>query len=122
MELNKKKSGIVVFANRMAQDIPYMRLKKSHRKDAKPTSEWVPTRKDIEGVPLVNKYKYLGYYLDCKLTLKTQLEFIRRKSDFLFVKLYPYLSNASADGRRDMWQTMVRPLFNAALIFIRFEF
>ena len=26
-----------------------------------------------------------------------------------------------ADSRRDMWQTMVRPLFNAALIFLQFE-
>ena len=32
------------------------------------------------------------------------------------MKLYPYLTNATADGRRDMWKTMVVPLFNPVLM------
>jgi hypothetical protein len=29
--------------------------------------------------------------------------------------------NATADARRDMWQTMVKPLFNAALVLLDYE-
>ena len=116
MELNKKKSGVVVFSARRAKDIPYM-VNTSNNKN----SNWTPAIKDISGVPLVQKYKYLGTYLDSKLLMKTQMEFIRKKCNHLFVKLYPYLINASADGRRDMWQTMISPLFNAALVLLEFE-
>ena len=117
MELNKKKSGIVIFAPRRAQKIPYMKLEIS--KDGK--KEWKATSDDIGGVPILSKYKYLGTILDCKLTMQTQLEFIRKKSGYLFTRLYPYLSNASADGRRDMWRTMVCPLFQGALIHLSTE-
>ena len=43
---------------------------------------------------------------------------IKRKAGFLLVKLYPYLKSASADAKRDMWQTMIKPLFNAALVLL----
>lgn len=82
---------------------------------------YVPSRNDIDGVPIVNKYKYLGYYLDCKLTVDSQIDFIEKKSNFLWTRLYPYLSNASADGRRDMWKTMVMPLFNAVFTILNLE-
>jgi hypothetical protein len=112
MQLNKKKSGIVVFAPRIAKQIPYMCRKEK---------EWKVEINDINGVPIVPKYKYLGTILDNKLVMKTQLNFIRKKADYLYVQLYPYLSNASADGRKDMWRTMVFPLFNAILIQLYFE-
>jgi len=50
-----------------------------------------------------------------------QISFIKRKLGYLLVKLYPYLKNASADARKDIWQTMVKPLFNAALLMFNFE-
>src|SRR3984893_13960940 len=53
--------------------------------------------------------------------METQLNFIRKKSNFLLVKLYPYLTNATADGRKDMWRTMVCPLFNGLLALREFE-
>ena len=59
--------------------------------------------------------------MEPKLTMTTQLESIKKKANFLFVKLYPYLINASADGRRDMWKTMVVPLFNPVLLMCKFE-
>src|ERR1700691_2109182 len=80
-----------------------------------------PNIKDIGGVPIVSKYKYLGTVLDSKLTMETQLDFIRKKSNFLFTKLYPYLTNATAGGRKDMWRTMVCPLFNGLLALFYFE-
>jgi hypothetical protein len=82
---------------------------------------WVPTTEEISGVPVVTKYKYLGTYLDSKLTMELQSKCIERKSNFLFTKLYPYLSSATADARKDMWRTMVLPLFNALLILLHFE-
>jgi len=59
--------------------------------------------------------------MDCKLTCGAQICHIRKKAAHIFVKLYPYLSAASADGRRDMWQTMVSPLFNSAYVLLQFE-
>ena len=53
--------------------------------------------------------------------MSCQIECIERKSNFLFTRLYPYLSSATADARKDMWRTMVLPLFNALLILLYFE-
>ena len=39
----------------------------------------------------------------------------------MLVKLYPYLKSASTDAKRDMWQTMVKLLFNAALVLLEYE-
>jgi len=122
MELNKGKSGIVVFAPRRAKKIPFMKVETQYAKNGKTkTREWVSTGKVIAEIPIVAKYKYLGTYLDSKLTMNTQLTHIRQKSDFLFFQLYPYLSNATADARKDMWKTMVAPLFNAILILTYYE-
>jgi len=122
MELNKKKSGLVVFGPRKAKKIPFMKLEKKEDKNGKVLSkEWIPTCNEINGIPIVSKYKYLGTYLDSKLTMKTQIDRIKKKSDFLYVKLYPYLSSATADARKDMWRSMVLPLFNAILILIYYE-
>ena len=67
------------------------------------------------------QYKYLGTILTPKLSLGEQMAFINRKSAHIFSKLYPYLQNASAEGRRDMWQTMIRPLFDAAFVLLKYE-
>lgn len=122
MELNKKKSAILPFGPRAAKDISLLKLEKIYnQKTNKTTREWTPIVKEIDGIPVVSVYKYLGMYLEPKLTMSTQLESIRKKSDFLFVKLYPYLANATADGRRDMWRTMVVPLFNPILLMSKLE-
>jgi hypothetical protein len=115
MKLNKQKSGIVPFASRRAHDIPYMenRLINGERK-------WTPTRKAVNEVPIVECYKYLGTYLNPKLTMEHQIQFIKRKFGWIYTKLYPYLAVASADGRRDLWWTMIVPLFNATMM-LRFE-
>lgn len=114
MILNKKKSGIVVFAPRRATDVPMMKLKEN-------TKIWIPAKTDVAGIPICEKYKYLGTWLNPKLTSKPQIEQIRKKAGSLFIKLYPYLAQASADGRRDMFMTMVAPLFNAAHILLHYE-
>ena len=122
MELNKKKSGIVVFTSRKARKVPLMKLETVKDENGYvQRKQWIPSIETIEGIPIVTKYKYLGTYLDFKLTLETQNDHIKRKSDFLFARLYPYLSHATADARKDMWRTMVMPLFNAVLILIYYE-
>ena len=91
MELNKKRSGILPFADRMAKDVPLMKIAKTYDKKNSQkimSREWIPTTKEICGIPVVDKYKYLGSYFDPKLTMKSQREAIEKKSNFLFVKLY----------------------------------
>ncbi len=113
MVLNAKKSGIVVFANRFARDIPWM--KKGDGDKSSNMAIWTPTMKEFEGIPICSKYKYLGTWLDNKLSVDMQISHIKKKSGHILTKLYPYLVAASADARRDMWSTMVRPLFGAVL-------
>lgn len=123
MKLNKDKSGIVVFGNRKSRQIPMMLSRKDQEQKEEKNNKivWSPGQKSILGVPLCTKYKYLGTWLDNKLTCGPQINYIKKKAAHLFTKLFPYLSHASADGRRDMWQTMVAPLFNAALVLLEFE-
>jgi hypothetical protein len=126
MSLNKKKSGIVVFAPRHATDIPLMKVKKStftgkRSKKQQISREWVPATKDILGVLICSNYRYLGTFLHPKLQCSLQINFIKKKAAHLFSKLYPYLAVASADGRRDMFMTFVMPLFNAALMLLKYE-
>ncbi len=86
-----------------------------------PVTKWVPEQDNICGVPICEQYKYLGTLLNTKLTCGPQIGHVKRKSAHLYSKLYPCLFHASAEGRRDMWQTMVAPLFNAALTLLYFE-
>jgi len=84
-------------------------------------NKWSPTQVEIDGIPICEKYKYLGTILTSKLTCGEQIAFIKRKSAHILVKLYPYLQNASAEGRRDIWQTMIRPLFDAAFVLLEYD-
>ena len=118
MVLNKQKSAVIVFAPRRKKKIPFMSLIKDSLTGK---TEWRAMRKDFNGIPILSSYKYLGTQLESRLSLTPQLAFIRRKSSDLFIKLYPYLRQTSADGRRDMWQTFIVPLFNATLILMAFE-
>ena len=81
----------------------------------------MPAQKEVESVPICEKYKYLGTILTPKLTSGEQIAHISKKSTHIFVKLYPHLQNATAEARRDMWQTMVRPLFDATFVLLEYE-
>ena len=61
--------------------------------------------------PIVNQYKYLGTWLNQKLTVCTQLEHITKKADFIRHRLSPTPYNASLDFRRNLWQVFVLPLY-----------
>ena len=83
MELNKKKSGISPFGPRGAKDIPFLRPEKTYNEENKKVkTKWIPTLNDISGIPIVSVYKYLGTYMEPKLTMTTQLENIKKKETF----------------------------------------
>jgi len=67
------------------------------------------------GIPVVKKYKYLGLWLNSKLSLDDQLEHIRKKSKFIKAKLSPVLSTTSLDYRKNLWALFIRPLFEFTL-------
>ena len=66
----------------------------------------------FEGIPIVDKYKYLGVWLDRKLTLTPHLEHISKKSDYLYHKLWPLLRCVSLDYRINLWRILISPLFD----------
>jgi len=63
------------------------------------------------GYPVVSQYKYLGTWLNEKLTLGTQIAHIAKKSNFIRSRLSPSLYSASLDFRRNMWQIFVLPSY-----------
>ena len=135
MDLNKQKSGIIPFAHRNALKIPLMKVERKvelrNRKIKKAQNQgekvklthrnWIPSTSHFKGIPVCQKYKYLGTWLTPKLNIGPQLGHIKKKSAHLFIKLYPYLATASADGSRDMFNTMVMPLFNATSMLLAYE-
>ena len=108
MQLNKKKSGIVIFATRKRQNIPNMKKANQVAQGKGKSKRIVLAKATIEGVPICEEYKYLGTILTHKLECNEQISYIRRKAGFLLVKLSPYLKDASFDARKDIWQTMVK--------------
>jgi hypothetical protein len=63
------------------------------------------------GYPVVSQYKYLGTWLNERLTLDTQIAHIVKKSNFIRSRLSPSLYNASLDFRRNMWQIFILPSY-----------
>ena len=122
MVLNKSKSGVVIFADRRAKKIPKMRLtSKNELKKPGDIRKWESAQDQIKGIPICSEYKYLGTILNPKLSCDPQKRHIRKKAAFMYTKLYPYLTQASADGRRDMFMTMIAPLFTAAMMILEYE-
>ena len=85
------------------------------------TRSWRPETPHVLEVPICTEYKYLGTFFNSKLTATPQIHFIKRKSAFLYTKLFPYLKNASMDGRRDMFSTFIMPLFEATHVLLAHE-
>src|SRR5688572_20539823 len=73
------------------------------------------------GYPIVNQYKYLGTWLNEKLTLNTQIKHIRKKTNFIRSRLSPALYNASLDFRRNMWQIFVLPSYEFIIPLFYYE-
>ena len=78
----------------------------------------------FRGIPVVEKYKYLGVWLDQKLSCRSHLEYlfgsnghkqhqkkVRGKVDFLINSLNPCFKDISVDYAINLWLTFVKPLF-----------
>jgi len=102
LKLNEKKSGIVAFQPRHGKG-KHFTLKLYKSEDQK-------EEKTFEGFPVLQKYKYLGLWLDEKLQMKPQLEHIKQKTNYISNKLYPMLHHCSLETRTNLWSLMCRPL------------
>ena len=67
LQLNSKKSGIVEFLSRVGNIRKILKVGES-----------------FEGIPVVSEYKYLGMWLDSKLTMDPQLKHILRRNQLSF--------------------------------------
>ena len=94
-ELNEKKSGIVELLPRKG---PFRRQFKDEDM--------------LEGINFTSKYKYLGTWISNKLTLDSQMEFIKMKTDILASKLFPLLHDVSLSLRINLWEIFIKPLFD----------
>jgi len=84
MKLNEGKSGLVEF------------LRRSMKRNLK--------NKQFHGFPVCNEYKYLGLRLSNKLSMNSQLSYIKNKSVNIFQKLSPSLYGTDLDTKKSMWQ------------------
>ena len=71
--------------------------------------------------PIVEQYKYLGTWLNQKLTVDTQLQHINKKSQFIRYRLSPTLYNATLDFRRNLWQIFILPLYEFTIPIYHYE-
>jgi len=69
----------------------------------------------FEGYPVVKSYKYLGTWLNQKLTLDTQLEFTVKKMNFILSRLCPSLNSTSLEFRKSIWQLFILPLYELGI-------
>jgi len=102
LKLNEKKSGIVPFQPRKGKQ-KYFTLKPGNPNN--PLEE-----KTFEGFPVLQKYKYLGLWLDEKLQMKNQIQHIKQKTNYISHKLYPMIYHCSLETRINLWDLMCRPL------------
>ncbi len=66
----------------------------------------------MEGIPFTTSYKYLGTWITSKMSMKPQLDHIKKKTDFIVNKLYPLLNEVSLSYRINLWTILLRPLFD----------
>jgi hypothetical protein len=98
LKLNERKSGIVEFLPKYGK-----------------TGRELTIGKNYEGIPVVESYKYLGVQVDSKLTLNPQLSHIESKTNYIYFKLWPVLNKVSLDYRINLWNMLIKPLFEMCL-------
>ena len=99
LKLNEAKSGIVEFLPRTGRTTTALELGDK-----------------FEGIPIVDSYKYLGLWLNQKLTMQPQMDHILKKTNFITIKLWPVLKKISLEYRKNLWTILIRPLFEQLTI------
>ncbi|RZK11954.1 MAG: hypothetical protein EOO43_18985 [Flavobacterium sp.] len=92
--LNAKKSGIVEFMGR----------RKKRR--------LLNVGEEVEGIEVMRSYKYLGLYLDEKLSVHTHLAKMKERMILQAEALSKVIFNFSAGYRKNLWMMLVKPLFD----------
>ena len=92
--LNAAKSGVMEFLPRQGKD-----------------NITLDIGKEFEGIPIVACYKYLGMWVDQKLYMGLQLEHIKKKADWISIKLWPVLKRVSMEYCKNLWTILIRSLF-----------
>ena len=102
LSLNKAKSAILYVQNRLG---PRKKLKE----------------KDVEGINLVQEYKYLGLWINDRLSPDSHIHHCNQKLNFVWFRLKWVLGNSSLKLRRNMWNLFVRPHTDFLLVYYQFE-
>ncbi|EAR96184.2 reverse transcriptase (macronuclear) [Tetrahymena thermophila SB210] len=71
----------------------------------------------IEGIPIVNQYKYLGINIDGNGTIAPHLKFIEQRWKYLQKALY-FIRDLTFKNQALMWSTFVKPYFQYSLCII----
>jgi len=66
---------------------------------------------NYKGYPILFEYRYLGTILNEKLSIHSQVKFIKSKAFFIGNKLMPLLRCSSLESRYNLWQIFISPLF-----------
>ena len=71
----------------------------------------LPKLKEIEGIPIRKKAKYLGVTYDKELNIKKSLEAIKPKERYVFMSLYRLLKSSNFRTRYNLWIIFMKPLY-----------
>ena len=103
LKINRSKSAVIEFIHR--------RCKKFQ----------LTVNETFMEYPIVSQYKYLGTWLNQKLTLDTQVEYVMKSAEAIRRKLSPVIYHTSLDFRKNLWQVFIQPLFEFTLPLYYFE-
>jgi len=97
MKINKSKSAIMEFI---------------HRQKRKRN---LVVGQKFKDYPIVDQYKYLGTWLNSKLTHETHLRQVINKTYTIRRKLSPMIYSISLEMRKNLWQIFIMPLYEFIL-------
>jgi len=101
--INKSKFAVLEFSNRRGRKLSLV------------------INETFAGFPIVDHYKYLGVWLNQKLTLDTHISHMNKKISFIRSHLSPALYNTSLDFRKSLWQLFIVPSFEFGIPIFYYE-
>jgi len=66
--------------------------------------------------PVISNYKYLGVYINQKLTPDTHINWLKARFFYLHNRLYPVLAQVSVKYAHNLWQLLIKPLLDPLAI------